>query len=134
MDSKSIVTFGAGVVTGLGVAYWLEYVKKSSVVGIVAILANKWDTLDSNKDGKVSKEEFVAGARTLLKDAEALTAEELEAFYRLVVTTRARLDTNGDGQISRGELAAGLKAALGGAVDKAVASASDLKTALAKLK
>jgi len=129
MSLKTAVTFGTGVAVGVGIAWLLER-RSKSVVGVVADLVSRWEKLDTDGDGSVSREEFKAAVIELFKDSQALTVEQITNLYDIIAETRARLDTNKDGKISWDELATGLKVALAAASGKAVATTEDLQSAL----
>jgi len=129
MDSKFVV-FGAGLAAGLGVAYCIETQKRTSIVGVVGLLVTRWDSLDTNKDGQVDKDEFINGVGNLYGGGKDLSKSELAKLHAFIMATRAQLDTNSDGNISVNELFSGLKAALGALSGKAIRTSQDLKDAL----
>jgi len=85
---------------------------------------HQFQMMDSDGDGKISRDEHSAGAKKMFETMDAdkdgkVTAKEMEAAHRQVTGTEAKksdmsaadkikmIDTNGDGVISSEEHAAG---------------------------
>merc|ERR1711953_798542 len=96
---------------GVGIGYLLANSKTINFAGCFTVLVKRWDMLDTNKDGKVSKEEFIVGCKNLYGGGKDLSTAELEKLHAFIIETRQHLDTNKDGQISTAELFTGIKAA-----------------------
>merc|ERR1719409_2677300 len=96
-NQSSIVAFGAGLVAGVGIGYMLAKQKTVNFGGCFFVLVKRWETLDTNGDGKVSKAEFCVACKNLYGGGKDLSEAELEKFYAFIMETRKHLDTNNDG-------------------------------------
>lgn len=99
MISKLFVAALAMVPLGAALAQAPQALKPISRPDYIKTVDTRFNQIDTNHDGKVSKEELAAELEREMQIANARIAQQLEAKFR-------QLDTNHDGQLSLQEFMA----------------------------
>ena len=99
MTNTQILAAAAVAVVLAGQVHAQASQKPISRSDYIKVVDSHFNSVDTNHDGKITKEELAAEAQRELEQAKARVAQEMEAKFR-------QLDTNKDGQLSLQEFMA----------------------------
>jgi Ca2+-binding EF-hand superfamily protein len=107
--TKLVAIFGVGLATLGATYYMLNGSKRLSEFKLMKMAVAKWKSLDTNADGKVSYDEFIAGMKHEVGDEWEALQHYVHRLYHDVQKYYESLDTDGDGEVSYSEILNALK-------------------------